>query len=353
VDTLADVDTDGAILDSIADPDSNVDAMDFNLKLKSQINNGNSKYAPSMSSSRSPSSWSAFLHAMDTVQNASFNTMLQSAIHDGSDETHASNSSIVAASPRPSFVLARTGIDLGADADAPTDAPGIYGGARFHIQWKWDSAIRGNGKTSQGDGFTLYGEKRKLWAGRVSGFGEEYNAIVVEQGRISDTEDLEILIIKLGANEKRTWKQESIPRKRRDLLKHWFEMVNGNATWDPNEREVDVEELILPLVTAETQDPDMEEWKGVHLGNAYRIAVASESTRFHMDEMGGSVDSEVKMVALKEMPAEKRSRHLRFDFRKEEDGFLVFLQATTTGIPDPQPRCLLAGFVYKNRQGFA
>jgi hypothetical protein len=182
---------------------------------------------------------------------------------------------------------------------------------------------------------------------------EEYNAIVVEnlaKDNPKSDMDIEVVFVLLQSKQKREWKSADTNRKKRDLLKLWYTETNNGGEWDPSERGAYVDTAIVPELDVYSSDPNMEEWVGANLGADYRVAVASESCTLRLNQMGGKATSEVKMVALKGLDLkEKSGRSVNFDFRKEQDGFLLFLQGTKPGVPDPHPMHLLSGYIYREK----
>lgn len=293
---------------------------------------------------------SGYVHSPDTVERCA-RAMRRSAVQGGALSTSPGTFSKTAASRDAREVAEYTGVKGLAEMrePQPKHMAVIYGACAFDMQWRWpaEATTSQPQRTAEGDGFRLYGHPRVLWTGRVWG-SREYNAVVVEGCKTaSTTRDTEVVFVLMDDARKAEWAAARGGSQKRAQLKEWFrrlvETPNSNEYWDVDEREVHVEELIVPLVDASTEDRNMEEWIGHSLGGSYVVQAAAEKTSLKMDEYGGSVKSEAAMVALKSTPAVKTSRGIVFDLRREKDGFIVFVQSTYAGQSDPQPLCLLAG----------
>lgn len=276
--------------------------------------------------------------------------MVKSAMENGENKIETNLHSKVAASSDVDFVEYSTGVSGLSDMIPPTQMKSIYGACNFMLEWLWNPEIRGSTKTPEGDGFYLFGKKNLLWPGKVMG-SEDYNAIVVEnlaKDKTKSDMDLEVIFVILRPKQKREWKSMDTNRKRRDLLKLWYTETNNGGIWDPSEKNAYVDTATIPELDIYSSDPNMEELAGANLGADYRVAVASESCTLQLNQMGGKATSEVKMVALKGLDmSEKSGLKIDFDFRKEQDGFLIFLQGTTPGVPDLHPKHLLSGYIYR------
>lgn len=274
--------------------------------------------------------WSGFLHSPETV-NQLYLLMCLSTGDEGRPIVKDLGWMVCVASSDRTYVETRIG-----RSKLPSRKRNrvIYGLITCSLGFSWPVGIA----EDLGDRYKIHGRFGVVFAGRVFK-STKYNAVVVEgcKSAIADR-DIEVIFVRMSDEQKKIWKMiVNNERKCRDQLKAWFrEIADTQASfWDINENHVRVQAVYAPNVSMYSSAQDLEEWEGIMLGDGYIVGSVNEESSLTMD---GKTSTCVK----KDFTTKK---DLVFDFCKETDGFMVFIQSTCQGRPDPLPECIYSAVV--------
>lgn len=216
------------------------------------------------------------------------------------------------------------------------------GNLEYAFRWPMEMRMQGSDNPSMSNAFQLKGGDDCFLARSFTDVDYDTLVVYVERGNVANVSVMFVGLPKaapprlLGCMNKEDMRREL-------LITHALIIANGAKR--PNRTESRPELGVATLLNVKSKDAmNLEEIMEKKLPSGRKLDTAVHVCRFGMDEAGGFVQAAALMI----------SKGLRFsqsvpvdiDFRKYPNGYLVFVEVSSSGATaDDNPACLAAAWV--------